>query len=225
VATCIRKAVSEDQVRLIRAITATGSYGPGSVTAVGPTASIKHNLQLATGSDAANRAAEVLVAALRESGGFFAATWLDAMTAPLFCRYEPGMTYGDHVDAAMMGAPPMQMRCDVAVTVWLTDATAYDGGELITDSDGDAGQSWKGNAGDCLIYGADTIHRVAPVSRGVREVAVFWVQTMIRDEWQRRTLFDLLQILERLQAAPGTAAAAEAESLRRIYHNLIRRWA
>ena len=133
-ATCIRKAVSEDQVRLIRAITATGSYGPGSVTAVGPTASIKHNLQLATGSDAANRAAEVLVAALRESGGFFAATWLDAMTAPLFCRYEPGMTYGDHVDAAMMGAPPMQMRCDVAVTVWLIDATAYDGGELIIDS-------------------------------------------------------------------------------------------
>ena len=94
-ATCIRKAVSEDQLRLIRALTATGSYGPGSVTAVGPTAGVKHNLQLATGSDAANRAAEVLVAALRESGGFFAATWLDAMTAPLFCRYEPGMTYGE----------------------------------------------------------------------------------------------------------------------------------
>lgn len=223
-ATCIRRALSEDQVRLIRAIAATGSYGPGSVTAVGPTAAVKHNLQLATGSDAANRAAEVLVAALRESGGFFAATWLDAMTTPLFCRYEQGMTYGDHVDAAMMGAPPMQMRCDVAVTVWLVDATAYDGGELIIDADGaGAGQPWKGNAGDCLIYAADTLHRVAPVTRGVREVAVFWVQTMVREEWQRRILFDLLQVLERLQATPS--AVSEAESLRRIYHNLIRRWA
>jgi PKHD-type hydroxylase len=132
------------------------------------------------------------------------------------------MTYGDHVDAAMMGDPPMQMRCDIAVTVWLVDGASYDGGELVTDTDA-AGQSWKGDAGDCVVYAADTLHRVAPVTRGVREVAVFWVQTMIRDEWQRRILFDLLGVLERLQAAPGPSA--EAETLRRIYHNLIRRWA
>jgi len=222
VATCIRNALSADQARLIRAITATGSYGPGSVTAVGSAVSVKHNLQLPTASDAANRAAEVLVAALRENAGFFAATWLDAMTTPLFCRYEPGMTYGDHVDAAMMGAPPMQMRCDIAVTVWLVDGSTYDGGELITDTDG-VGQSWKGDAGDCLIYSADTLHRVAPVTRGVREVAVFWIQSMVRDEWQRRILFDLTQVMERLQASPSSAN--EAETLRRIYFNLVRRWA
>ncbi len=221
-ATCIRKALSDDQTRLIRAITATGSYGPGSATAVGSAVSVKHNLQLATGSDAANRAAEVLVAALRENGGFFAATWLDAMTTPLFARYEPGMTYGDHVDAAMMGAPPMQMRCDIAVTVWLVDGSTYDGGELIIDTDG-VGQPWKGDAGDCLVYPADTLHRVAPVTRGVREVAVFWIQTMVRDEWQRRILFDLTQVIDRLQAT--SSAAGETEALRRIYFNLIRRWA
>lgn len=221
-ATCIRNALSADQARLIRAITATGSYGPGSVTAVGSAVSVKHNLQLPTGSDAANRAAEVLVAALREHASFFAATWLDAMTAPLFCRYEPGMTYGDHVDAAMMGAPPMQMRCDIAATVWLVDGSTYDGGELITDTDG-VGQSWKGDAGDCLIYSADTLHRVAPVTRGVREVAVFWIQSMVRDEWQRRILFDLTHVVDRLQASPSSAS--EAETLRRIYFNLVRRWA
>jgi len=222
VATCIRNALSADQARLIRAITATGSYGPGSVTAVGSAVSVKHNLQLPIGSDAANRAAEVLVAALREHASFFAATWLDAMTAPLFCRYEPGMTYGDHVDAAMMGAPPMQMRCDIAATVWLVDGSTYDGGELITDTDG-VGQSWKGDAGDCLIYSADTLHRVAPVTRGVREVAVFWIQSMVRDEWQRRILFDLTHVVDRLQASPSSAS--EAETLRRIYFNLVRRWA
>ena len=220
-ATCIRKALSADQTRLIRAITASGSYGPGAVTAVGSAVDVKHNLQLATGSDAANRAAEVLVAALRENGAFFAATWIDAMTTPLFCRYEPGMTYGDHVDAAMMGAPPMQMRCDIAVTVWLVDASTYDGGELLIDTDG-VGQPWNGDAGDCLIYPADTLHRVAPVTRGVREVAVFWIQTMVRDEWQRRILFDLTHVIDRLQGAPGSAS--EAEALRRIYFNLVRRW-
>jgi PKHD-type hydroxylase len=220
--TRLRSAISDDQLRMIRALASAGAYEPGSVTAVGPTAAIKHNLQLPTGSAAAARAAEVLVASLRENGGFFAATWLDAMTTPLFCRYEPGMAYGDHVDAAMMGAPPMQMRCDIAVTVWLVDGSAYDGGELIIDTDG-VGQAWKGNAGDCLIYSADTLHRVAPVTRGVREVAVFWIQSLVREEWQRRILFDLLQVLERLQRAPNPGP--EAETLRGIYHNLIRRWA
>ena len=220
----IRRAVPAQPLGVIRAITSSGSYGPGSVTAVGPTSRIKHNLQLATGSDAASRAAEVLVEALRESSSFMSATWIDAMTTPLFCRYEPGMTYGDHVEAGMMGEAPMQMRCDIAVTVWLVDGASYEGGELLTDTDGSGGgQSWKGDAGDCVIYAADTVHRVAPVTRGVREVAVFWVQTMIRDEWQRRILFDLLQVLERLQAGPSPGP--EAETLRRIYHNLIRRWA
>jgi PKHD-type hydroxylase len=57
----------------------------------------------------------------------------------------------------------------------------------------------------------------------VREVAVFWIQTMVRDEWQRRILFDLTHVIERLQAAPSSAS--EAEVLRRIYFNLVRRWA
>ena len=91
-----------------------------------------------------------------------------------------GITDGA-VLAAMMGVPPMQMRCDLAVTVWLVDASTYDGGELLIDTDG-VGQPWKGAAGDCLIYPADTLHRVAPVTRGVREVAVFWIQTVVRDD-------------------------------------------
>ncbi len=219
-ATRIRNVLSPEQVSLIRSITATGSYGPGSVTAVGTAVAIKHNLQLATGSDAATRAAEVLVAALRENGAFYAATWLDAMTAPLFCRYEPGMTYGNHVDAAMMGGPPMQMRCDLAVTVWLSDVASYDGGELIMDSDG-VGQPWKENAGDCVVYPADTLHRVAPVTRGAREVAVFWIQTLVREDWQRRILFDLTHVLQRLESAgPGP----DEEQVRRVYYNLVRHW-
>lgn len=212
--------ISDEHVRQIRSIASGGSYVPGSLTAVGAAATLKHNLQLAPDSEAAGRAGELLVAALRQSAAFFAATWLDAMTTPLFCRYAPGMAYGDHVDAAMMGEPPMQMRCDIAVTVWLVDAATYDGGELVTDTDG-AGQRWKGNAGDCLIYGADTLHRVEPVTRGAREVAIFWIQTMVRDEWQRRILFDLRQVLEHQQEEAGR----DADALRRIYYNLIRRWA
>jgi PKHD-type hydroxylase len=217
----IPRAIPAAEVEKIRAITAGGSYGPGSTTAFGEAVRAKHNLQLATGSPAATQAAQMLVAALQANPIFLSAAWLDAMTTPLFCRYEPGMTYGDHIDAAMMGQPPMQMRCDIAVTVALVDAASYDGGELVMDVAG-IPRRWKGDAGDCVLYAADTLHRVDPVTRGAREVAIFWIQTMVREEWQRRILFDLRDALSHLEGS--SANHAHLEALRRTYYNLVRRW-
>lgn len=48
--------------------------------------------------------------------------------APMFSRYEPGMSYGEHVDNAI-ALTPAQMRTDVAVTLFLSDPDSYDGGE------------------------------------------------------------------------------------------------
>jgi PKHD-type hydroxylase len=218
--------VSADRVQAIRQTMAGGTFQPGSSTAVGGAARLKHNLQLAPDSPAAAQASEILVGGLRDSPAFMAATCLEAMTAPLFVRYEPGMAYGDHIDAALMGEPPMQLRCDIAITVALVGPDAYDGGELVIDAGG-AAQRWKGAAGDCIVYGADTLHHVDPVTRGAREVAVFWVQTLVRDEWKRRVLYDLRAALEHFDTAgaAGAGAAGHVEALRRSYYNLIRRWA
>jgi PKHD-type hydroxylase len=142
------------------------------------------------------------------------------------------MTYGEHIDGALMGEPPDLVRCDVAVTICLNDGSSYEGGDLVIDAAG-MPRSWKGNAGDCLLYPADTLHRVEPVTRGVREVAVIWIQSLVRDPARRRILFDLRAVLEELDRGSQSPAPAPApavsgphvETLRRSYFNLIRMWA
>jgi PKHD-type hydroxylase len=213
--------LSHDVLSQIRAAIAGGTFVPGSQTAVGGAALLKKNLQLAPDSPAATKAAELLVGALQGNAAFQSATWADAMMTPLFARYETGMTYGNHIDGALMGEPPMMLRCDVAVTVCITDGSTYDGGELVIDAAGVA-RSWKGKAGDVIVYPADTLHRVAPVTRGVRDVAVFWIQSLVRDAGRRRILFDLKSALDVLDRSPEPPPHVEA--LRRSYFNLIRMW-
>jgi PKHD-type hydroxylase len=218
----IRKVVSNEQLQLIRSTIADGPFVPGAQTAVGGAVKVKHNVQLDHRSPASAKAAELLVAACRASSTFAAATWAEAMMTPMFCRYEPGMAYGNHIDGAFMGEPPDQLRCDIAVTVCLVDGTSYDGGDLVIDAAG-VPRRWKGDAGDCIIYPADTLHRVEPVTRGTREVAVMWIQSMVRDPAQRRILFDVKEALDELDRAAVSPPPLEA--LRRSYFNLIRMWA
>jgi len=214
--------VPADVIRQVRARMAAGPFISGKLSAVGRAATIKNNLLLSPESPVAIECTELLARALQSTAAFQAAAWPDAMLRPLICRYETGMSYGDHVDAAIMGEPPAQLRCDVSLTICINDGDDYDGGELIIDSAGVA-RSWKGQAGDVILYPSDTLHRVTPVTRGVRDVAVSWIQSMVREPERRRILFDLRTALDALDTQ--SAPPPETEALRRSYFNLIRMWA
>jgi PKHD-type hydroxylase len=218
----ITSAVPPEVVAQIRARMQSGSFVSGKVTAVGRAQAIKDNLVLAPDSPAAAEAAELLVDALRANPAFQAATWPEAMLRPLFCRYGVGMKYADHVDGAIMGDPASQVRCDVAMTVCLSDAAEYEGGELVIDAAG-APTTWRGKAGDAIVYPAGTLHRVTAVTSGTRDVAISWIQSMVRDGACRRILFDLKSALDAFDALP--TPPVEAEAIRRSYFNLIRMWA
>jgi PKHD-type hydroxylase len=218
----IANALPAALVAELRAAIDSGPFIAGKTTAVGGAVTVKDNLILEPDSAAGLRAAELLAGALMAHVGFQTAAWPEAMLRPQFCRYEVGMGYGDHVDAALMGEPGADMiRCDVAMTVCLNDASDYDGGELIIDAAG-VPTAWKGRAGDAIIYEANTLHRVARVTRGVRIVAVSWLQSMVREAERRRILYDLRAVLDQLDASPSTASV---ETLRRTYFNLLRMWA
>jgi PKHD-type hydroxylase len=78
-------------------------------------------------------------------------------------------------------------------------------------------------AGDMVVYPAGSLHRVQPVTRGVRLAAFFWVQSMVRDDDARGLLFELDTAIRDL-----TRTAADPQALLRLtacYHNLLRRWA
>ncbi len=218
----IAGAVPPDVIARIRAEMERGPLVSGKVTAVGRAQAIKDNLILAPDSRAAAEAVELLVGALKASPAFQAAAWPEAMLRPLFCRYAVGMKYGDHVDGAMMGDAAEQVRCDVAMTVCLNDAAEYEGGELVIDAAG-VPTAWRGKAGDVIVYPAGTLHRVSDVKSGARDVAISWIQSMVRDGDRRRILYDLKMALDAFDKLP--TPPVEAEAIRRSYFNLVRMWA
>src|SRR5436190_5628057 len=208
--------VPANTIAQIRKLMAIGPFISGKLSAVGRAVSIKDNLFLMAPSSPGEReAVELVTGALQASTAFQVAAWPEAMLRPQICRYEVGMAYGDHVDGAIMGQAPDHIRCDVAVTVCLGDASDYDGGDLVIDTAG-VPRSWKGNAGDAIVYPADTLHRVTPVTRGARDVAVSWIQSMVREPERRRILFDIRSVLDAMdQASPPTPAASRSSSLSR----------
>jgi PKHD-type hydroxylase len=221
-ALAIRKLITADSLAAIRQTIAEGPFVPSRPSSVGEAAGVRCNLLLDPRSDAAARAVELLLAACRAHSSFLAATWIEAMMPPLFTRYEAGMAYGDRVDSAFVGQAPDQLRCDVTVTISLSDGASCEGGELVIDAAG-VPSRWKGDAGDCVIYPSDTLHRLEPIMRGTREIAVVWIQSLVRDPAQRRMLFDLKETLDELDCL--TPPPAHTETLRRTYFNLIRMWA
>ena len=74
-----------------------------------------------------------------------------------------------------------------------------------------------------MLYPASSLHRVTPVTRGVRLASFFWIESLVRDDARRTLLFDLdMAIVQLTRDAPGRAALV---SLTGCYHNLLRMWA
>ena len=140
------------------------------------------------------------------------------LTPILFARYEPGMTYGAHVDDPLMHGT----RTDLSWTLWLDDPDSYEGGELVIESA--AGETpVKGPAGSIHLYPSTTLHRVDPVRSGTRRVAVGWVQSRVRQAERREILFDLDTARRGLFEREGKTR--EFDLLSKSFANLLRMWA
>src|SRR3546814_11787244 len=115
------------------------------------------------------------------------------------------MSYGPHVDNALMGDAP-QTRIDLAFTLFLSDPDSYEGGELEIEEPAGT-RSFKLPAGAAILYPANSVHEVAKVTSGRRDVAVGWIQSLVRDADKRRIPFELDNLRAPLFAQGGTRAA------------------
>lgn len=196
-----------------------GVFVDGRRTASGQAAAVKHNLQLEQSDETPDPAALRLLDALARSDRFRAITFARAIRRPEFARYEEGMEYGLHLDAPIQGGRP-PVRADLAVTVFLSEPSAYEGGELVIRTR-TGEQAVKLPAGHAVVYPADTLHRVAKVVRGERLVAVTWVQSHVRDPQLREILMDLDTVVGRIGAA--APESDEFLILSRCRDNLLRK--
>lgn len=209
----------------LRGIIDAAEWVDGNVTSGHQSALAKKNEQLPEGSAAAKQAGAMVLEALGKSPLFFAAALPLKVFPPLFNRYGEGQTFGTHVDNAIriQRGTDFRIRSDLSMTVFLEDPAEYDGGELVVE-DHFGVQRVKLRAGHGVLYPSSSLHHVTPVTRGMRVASFFWMQSMIRDDSDRRILFDLDQSVQRLTAELGGADRSVIE-LTGVYHNLLRRWA
>ena len=217
--------LTPEQLQQARALLAHAPWVDGRVTAGHQSAAVKDNLQIPEGCAEHQALGQIVLAALERMPLFISAVLPLKVFPPLFNRYDPGMTFGAHVDNAIRIVPGHggRIRTDVSCTLFLSDPDSYDGGELIVE-DTYGEQRVKLAAGDAVIYPATSLHRVAPVTRGARLASFFWVQSMVRDDGQRSLLFDLDMAINRARGDLPAGHSSPTE-LTAVYHNLLRRWA
>jgi PKHD-type hydroxylase len=210
------------QVAKIHEILQGASFVDGRLSAGFAAARVKRNLEMATDEQRQQRLIRVIMASLGYNEAFRFGALPHRVADPIIARYEPGMTYGDHVDDPIMGATGPRFRTDVSLTLFLNPPEDYDGGELVVRTPfGD--QRVKLPAGDAVVYPSSSLHQVAPVTRGERLVALTWIQSYVRDAARRELLYELNLAREALlKEAPGTATTGYVD---RSYANLLRMWA
>ena len=216
----LRNVLQPDELAKLRAIAERSQFVDGRIS--NPNHPLKRNQQIPQNDPAAVEPGAILRDSLFRHPELRVAAQARNMANPTISRYEPGMSYGWHMDEALFPSQPA-MRSDVSVTVFLSDPQDYDGGELMITL-GQHVLPIKLAAGDAVLYPSTTIHQVAPVTRGVRLVGITWIQSYIPDVAQR----ELLQQIEEartIEMARGDKAEMRMLLLLgSLRNNLFRMW-
>ena len=189
----------------------------GRETAGWAAKTVKNNLQVRAGDPALDEVRQLVNKRLVDNALFQLAARPKHITPLLFAEYRDTMTYGTHVDDALMQG----IRTDISFTLFIDEPDTYEGGELVIETS--AGENpVKGPAGSLYMYPSNTLHRVDAVTSGTRRVAVGWAQSQVRNYEQREILFDLDTARRTLFAASGKTA--EFDLMSKSVANLLRMW-
>lgn len=220
----ISSVLNADEVVHFNAVLSQTRWIDGSATSGIQSALVKNNLQVPEDAPEAKALGETILRALGSNAMFSSATLPLRVFPPLFNRYDVGMEYGTHVDNAIrhIASARQMMRTDISCTLFLTDPAEYDGGELVI-GDGHGDIRVKLAAGDMVVYPADSLHRVEPITRGSRWASFFWVQSMVRDNGDRALLHRFDQAITAARVELGDKHASVL-GLTSTYHNLLRKW-
>ncbi len=218
----IPELLSAEQAGMIATALDSGRFNDGNATTGNAGAGLKHNLELAA-DETRKQLGEMVLAAAGGNPTFATTAFPAKYSFPMFSRYDPGMYYDFHTDAAIMnmgsGNP---VRTDLSCTIFLNDPGSYKGGELTVEGPEGRRQA-KLPVGHAALYSTADLHRVEEVTEGARLAAVFWVQSHVRDAGQRAILNRLNELCRRL--AESGQPKADQDLASRSVHDLLRLWA
>ncbi|MDZ4776520.1 MAG: Fe2+-dependent dioxygenase [Alphaproteobacteria bacterium] len=214
----IKNLLTDAEVAHLTALAAKVAFEDGRATNSG--FDQKHNLQVDPNDGAFAESATVVTNAFARSRAFQDFAFPRRLAPPRLARYEPGMRYGPHADAAYMAVPGGALRSDVSCTVFLSDPRSYEGGELVLHL-GVRAMPLKAEAGSAILYPSTTLHEVAPVRSGVRLVSLTFIESRIPDEQERAIVFELGEVSALEGAAMSDVGRMRLEVVRQ---NLTRKW-
>ncbi|OTG68561.1 Fe2+-dependent dioxygenase [Acinetobacter sp. ANC 4470] len=220
----IPEVLTKQQVTELRQqLDASQAWIHGQQSAGSQAQKIKHNLQIDVNSIIYQSLAPKILHAIQQNPLVKSAALPKHILSPLFNSYQHDGSYGNHVDSAVQysTATGQAIRTDVSLTLFLSEPDEYEGGELVVE-DHYGSHDVKLDAGDAILYPATSLHRVEAVTAGKRVAAFTWLQSMVKDDWQRSMLFNLDMTIMKLRQQVGDSE--EIIHLTSHYHNLLRQW-
>ncbi len=221
----IEQLLTKHEVSALRKQLDQAPWIDGRGTAMGMAGDVKDNGQADPQNETVQQLTNFLLAKYGETAKLVSAVLPHRIFPPCFNRYQSGETYGFHVDAAVMRIPNSSdvLRSDMSMTLFLSEPEEYEGGELVIQTEFGE-QRVKPQAGDAVTYPSSSLHKVTPVTSGVRVAAITWMQSMVSDTHIRELLFELDQNIQQL-LLNDTVPREQLDSLHHVYHNLIRKHA
>lgn len=217
----VKKFLTSEQIKIIDENISKIDWQDGKNTAHGLAKSVKQNQQSVEPTSEMNQINKIILDQISKNNYIQNVVIPVNVIYPMLNSHSEGDFYGKHIDRPMRYLPKSgnYVRCDLSMTVFLSEPSEYEGGELVI-YDGDSTNKVKLNKGDCVIYRSGQLHEVAEVTEGRRICAVTWMQSALRDEEQREIIYDLLKLGNLL-----SGANIETQNLvSKVRNNLTRKW-
>ncbi|MBK7789360.1 MAG: Fe2+-dependent dioxygenase [Saprospiraceae bacterium] len=219
----IQNLLNERELSMVTMVLSQLSFRDGSGTSSDAARAVKNNLQVPKSEDHLKQQIDGIMMQALSSNPYVQNNLLPYKVLPcLISKYEAGMYYGKHVDSPLMADPMVGIvRTDLAMTLFLTDASDYEGGELCLELN-EGERQIKLNRGSAIIYPASVLHRVNTINSGQRIAIITWIQCLIADIEKRKLVAQIKNIQSQLEALDPKSTTAL--SLLQVYSNLMKMW-
>ena len=182
----IRTILSEDDLSVIHSLLPKLEWEDGLASLKGGEEELrkdlKRDIQQAVPSSYTKAITQIIIDSLNSDIRFLNHTMAKHTEEPFIVRMPAGSWYKPHQDNYDNG--------HYSTTIFLSEPDTYEGGELhLIDSSLEVYH--KLPAGDGVTYSTGTTHEVKEVTEGERIAAVFWTDSLIKDNNIRAILTDL----------------------------------
>lgn len=218
----IAHVLDKEALERARELSKVLRWADGAETAGATAREVKRNFQADLSSRSGAQLRDLLSAAIQSHPVLQAAAQPSRYSKLIVSKTEVGGSYGLHIDNAFMPHGEDKMRTDLSFTLFLSDPTDYEGGELQIEHAGQSIQA-KPEAGDLVLYPSTSLHQVTPVSSGTRLACIGWIESRIKRAEDRELLFDMTNLKSEL-AKHYPAQSPEMLVSTKILSNLIRRF-